>query len=113
MGPGPRPDPGSALSLSPTILTAAIRDLHEAAKWYETQSEGLGRDLVQQVEQAIDSACLMPLRFPEVHRGIRRVLVKRFPFGVYFRYEEESNALIVFAIMHLRRDPKRWQERES
>ena len=99
------------MSVSPTIRTGAIRDLHESAKWYESQSEGLGRDFVERVDQAIDAACLMPLRFPVIHRDLRRVLVKRYPFGVYFRYEVESNELVVFAIMHLHRDPKRWQER--
>lgn len=72
------------MSLTPTIRTAAIRDLHESAKWYEEQSEGLGREFVEEVNLAIDAACLKPLRFPDMHRGIRRVLVKRFPFGVYF-----------------------------
>jgi hypothetical protein len=27
----------------------------------------------------------MPLQFPEVGQGVRRALLRRFPYGVYFR----------------------------
>ncbi|MFK7790752.1 MAG: type II toxin-antitoxin system RelE/ParE family toxin [Phycisphaeraceae bacterium] len=101
------------MSASLVIRSQAVQDLHDAAKWYESQSDGLGREFVSQVDLAMNSACLMPLRFPEVHDGIRRTLVKRFPYGVYFRCETETNRVIVFAIMHLHRDPKRWQTRNE
>ena len=101
------------MSATPAIRASAIRDLHQAAKWYEAESEGLGEAFVQEVDQAITAACLMPLRFPKLHRDIRRSLVKRFPFGVYFRHDAESDELIVLAIMHLRRAPKRWRVREE
>lgn len=87
-----------------------MRDLHEAAAWYEAEVKGLGRDFVRAVDEAINAAAQLPMRFPDVHRGVRRVLVKRFPYGVYFRVEQEQ--LIVFAIMHLHRDPARWQQRD-
>jgi len=87
-----------------------MRDLHEASAWYEAEVEGLGRDFVRAVDEAIHAAAQLSMRFPDVHRGVRRVLVKRFPYGVYFRVEQEQ--LIVFAIMHLHRDPGRWQQRD-
>ena len=52
-----------------------------------------------------DNPCLYPM----VHRDIRRVLIRRFPFGIYYRTGEE--AIVVIAIMHGSRHPKRWQKR--
>ncbi|MBL0716858.1 MAG: hypothetical protein JJV89_02305 [Desulfosarcina sp.] len=44
-----------------------------------------------------------------VHRHTRRARIHRFPFGIYYRIEEES--LVVVAVMHGSRHPKRWQQR--
>jgi len=35
--------------------------------------------------------------------------VQRFPYGVL--YQARADGVLVLAIMHLRRDPKVWQER--
>lgn len=47
--------------------------------------------------------------FPLVHKDVRRALIKRFPYGIYFF--DEGASLIVIAIYHAKRNPKRWQER--
>jgi hypothetical protein len=39
----------------------------------------------------------------------RRCLTDRFPFGVL--YQVRSDCILVGAIMHLKRDPTRWQQR--
>jgi plasmid stabilization system protein ParE len=44
-----------------------------------------------------------------VYRDIRRALLKRFPFGIFFRLR--SNRIRIVAVMHLSRDPKRWRQR--
>jgi hypothetical protein len=43
-----------------------------------------------------------------VHGEVRRLVVRRFPYAVYFR--EVGDELLVLAI-HGRQDPRRWQAR--
>jgi plasmid stabilization system protein ParE len=50
-----------------------------------------------------------PELFPVLSRDVRRVLVNRFPYGIYYRIESEE--IIVFAVMHAARDPRVWQTR--
>jgi plasmid stabilization system protein ParE len=50
-----------------------------------------------------------PRRYQIAHRDLRRVLLARFPYCVYFR--EFPEVIIVIACMHGRRDPERWQNR--
>ena len=50
-----------------------------------------------------------PLQFPEVERGIRRAVIRRFPYAAYFIVDPERIAVI--AIFHHRPDPARWQTR--
>ncbi|WP_341731507.1 hypothetical protein [Microcoleus sp. EPA2] len=46
---------------------------------------------------------------PVVYRDVRRSVVRRFPYTVYYRIV--SSRVIVTAIFHSRRDPKAWQVR--
>jgi len=50
-----------------------------------------------------------PLRYPLVRRNARRALMTRFPFGVYFRSGETR--IVVMAVMHGSRHPRRRQSR--
>jgi plasmid stabilization system protein ParE len=50
-----------------------------------------------------------PLTYPVVHRNTRRVLMTRFPFGVYFRVEQSQ--IVVVAVVHGSRHPRHWQSR--
>jgi toxin ParE1/3/4 len=50
-----------------------------------------------------------PTAFPVVHRDVRRCLLGRFPYALYFRLL--PNELRVIACTHLRRHARRWQRR--
>lgn len=56
-----------------------------------------------------------PQRFPRVHEEpdfvIRRARLKRFPYGLYFVWNEARAATRVIACMHAQRDPRRWLRR--
>jgi plasmid stabilization system protein ParE len=92
-----------------TIRPEAEADLLEAFHWYEQRRFGLGQSLLLSVEAALTSIQEHPLLFPAVHRNVRRALIRRFPFGVYYLVEGEN--VVVLAIFHASRDPKGWQTR--
>lgn len=96
---------GLPLSVGPQ----AERETQEAARWYDSQSAGLGEAFLDVVQQTLDAIVENPLRFPLVHRDIRRALLKRFPYGIFFRLRPDR--IKVVAIVHLSRDPSRWQRR--
>ena len=51
---------------------------------------------------------LNPQSFPLIHGQIRRVVLSRFPYAVYFR--EQGTEILVIAL-HGRQDPQRWKQR--
>jgi plasmid stabilization system protein ParE len=97
------------LSLQLVIRPAAESDVAEAYEWYEERRQGLGDDLLLSVEATLAAICERPASFPIVHQDIRRALIRRFPFGVF--YILDKTKLIVLAVFHARRDPKQWQSR--
>jgi len=77
---------------------------------YEEQQPGLGARFAGAIGEAIQRIVSNPSAFPVVHDEIRRAVVRRFPFGIYFRIHAED--LVVLAVMHGRRHPRRWQSRQ-
>ena len=71
---------------------------------------GLGDDLLFQFDATLSTIAEFPEAYQEIHCHIRRALIRRFPYGVYYIIEEER--IVVMAFFHVRRDPKYWQERE-
>ena len=93
------------------VRPAAEADIVEAALWYEQRSPGLGPEFLRAVDVSLAEIARMPERYPVIHRELRRALLPRFPYGIYFL--AMPDAVIVVACIHARRDPRRWQERSA
>ncbi len=91
------------------IRQEAEQDLDEAAHWYERQQEGLGGAFLDEVLEAFDRIRENPLVYPVLHRAIRRALLHRFPFGVFYQIEDDR--IVVLAVMHGSRHPNAWKQR--
>lgn len=89
----------------------AERDLADAAAWYEEQRPGLGRQFLDETQVVLSSIAESPLAYGVVHRTVRRALLRRFPFGVF--YCAELSRIVVIGILHGSRDPKVWQGRPT
>jgi plasmid stabilization system protein ParE len=87
----------------------AQTEFDRAALWYEEQRLGLGTEFVVEIDRAIRSAAEHPERYPVMHRDLRCVRVRRFPYSVFYRIERPR--VVVLALIHARRDPAVWQQR--
>ena len=85
------------------FLTPASDELVQAIQYYEDQRIGLGREFLLEVEQVVDLIISFPSSWPIYTGNIRRALVKRFPFGLFYRVNQKE--IVVAAVMDLRRDP--------
>ena len=84
----------------------AKADIRRAAKWYERQREGLGREFVAEVDAAFARIEANPEDYGVVHREIRHAILRRFPYGVFYRIRAAK--ISVFAVVHLKRDDIPW-----
>ncbi len=97
------------MTLSVHLRPEAEQDIEEAASWYENQSNGLGNKFLDEIVATLDRLALLPSLYPIIHRNTQRALTHRFPFGIYYRVENEQ--IVVFAVMHGSRNPARWKKR--
>jgi plasmid stabilization system protein ParE len=73
--------------------------------WYDRQRQGLGREFREAVDQANARIAENPLEYPERYRGARRILLRRFPYVLWYRPLE--NFVVVLACVHGKRVPAR------
>ena len=91
------------------VRAAAAADIEDAFLWYQTKRFGLGDEFREALRSALNLVAKSPQHFQVIHRGTRRALLKRFPYGIF--YKEFSEVIVVVACMHCRRNPNRWQSR--
>jgi plasmid stabilization system protein ParE len=106
-----RPDTGYAADPVATLwlLAEALADIEAARVWYELQRPGLGDEFLDAIDGAFDCVQSFPVAYPLDYRGARRFLVERFPYGLYYRIDEDDT--IVVACLHAARDPVRTRRR--
>ena len=95
----------------PVIVRAeAEADLAEAYQWYEQQVRDLGGEFLLCADAVMASIERNPQLYPVVYKGIiRRALMRRFPYGVFFVEGERSVSVI--AVAHVKRSPRVWEDR--
>jgi toxin ParE1/3/4 len=91
------------------ISPEAELDLEDAYKWYESQVNQLGSEFIRVVDKNLTSIQQNPLAYPIIYRNVRRKLLPRFPYGLF--YIIQDNIIFVLACFHVKRDPQQWKRR--
>jgi plasmid stabilization system protein ParE len=94
-----------------SIHPEARRELLEAIDYYNDIEPGLGASFLAEIESAISLVEEHPALWVEIASGIRRCLVRRFPYAVL--YSAEAGRIFILAFMHTRRKPGYWSSRRQ
>lgn len=92
-----------------SIRPEAEIEIEEAYHWYEEQRDGLGSDFLLCVEEGLEKIRKTPDMYPIVHRNVRRLLIRRFPYGIFYTIRQD--VLTILAVFHGHHDPKHWKFR--
>jgi toxin ParE1/3/4 len=87
----------------------AETELDYATAYYESCREGLGIEFAEEVYRAVSLATDFPEAGSPCSKSTRRLLIRRFPFGVIYRVKGQM--LQVIAVADLRRRPGYWRDR--
>lgn len=96
------------------IHAAAAEEAGEAAAWYERERPGLGAEFESAIDAALDvlEQIVVPLTSLSGvvgSRGVKRLLLRRFPYSVIVR--EVDEVIFVIAYAHHARRPGYWRKR--
>lgn len=89
------------------LTLEAEADLGEVLAWYTERGAALGLEFLASVADVLRRIEALPRSAPEVHRGIRRALLHRFPYCVFYLLESEGP--VVLGCFHASQDPSAWR----
>ncbi len=97
------------MTFTSIIRSDAQREITETFQWYENHSVGLGAEFLRAVDVAIASVERFSSAFPKVEGETRRVLLRRFPYALFYIVHEEIIAIT--GCYHQKRNPEVWQSK--
>lgn len=87
----------------------AERDIQSAFEWYEAQQRGLGEEFLVALRDRLEAVRDYPESCAIVYRDVRRAVVSRFPYLVF--YVVQPTRVAVLAVLRHSRNPARWPRR--
>jgi len=91
------------------VRPEASAHIAEAFSWYQAQRDDLGWELKAELDAAFRLVQQAPEAGPVAYRGLRRMLLNRFPYAVYYTLTPEL--IEIRALIHNRRHPRHWRSR--
>ncbi len=86
------------------FLLSADIDIQQAYEYYENYQAGRGELFLRHLDAAVTHLRLFPKIAPVFHGNYRRLLVPRYPYGIF--YTLESPRIIVVAVTHFQQNPR-------
>ena len=87
----------------------AGEEVIRAAEFYEKQVPSLGGQFLDAIEEAVTRIIESPKRWRILEKDVRRFLLPRFPFAIYYR--APGDHIRILAVKHHSRHPDCWRAR--
>ncbi len=92
------------MSVTLTILKIALDDLENALNWYESQSEGLEQRFSKDMNERLAFIKTYPEASPIRIKTFRGAQLKKFPYTIYYDFDEGQNLVRVVSVLHNKRN---------
>lgn len=86
------------------ITENALVDISKAVQWYEEKQVNLGVTFFDTVEEHLERLKTDTVDYKIIEGEVRRLLISKFPYIVYYKREAEENAIVVLGVLHDRQD---------
>jgi hypothetical protein len=83
------------------IKPIVFLDAEEAVVYYEKQITGLGKRFYQRFLQSLDDIQSKPFTYSFVKEPVRRCMVIKFPYKIYYIVSEET--IFILGVSHTKR----------
>ena len=95
------------MTFSLLVKDKAEEDISEIFAWYEKQQKGLGVSFLDELDQVFSQLKRYPKSFAVRYRKVRMAIIRRFPFGVHYKFERRK--IVVLAVLHTSSNPENWK----
>ncbi len=92
------------------IKPLAEEDIIGLCNWYDRKQNGLGGDLLNELERSVVLIQANPLQYQVRYKEVRMAKVRRFPICLHYTVAGET--IFVHAVLSTYRNPRIWKERK-
>lgn len=85
----------------------ALEEYLGAVSYYADSSSTLAESFIKSFEAGVEEIGIYPEAWQTIEGDVRRYLMRRFPFGIYYSIEDDR--IMIYAVMHMSRDPNYWK----
>lgn len=97
------------MTLTVRLTPAAERDILLAAGGYLREAPHMLASFEEEIDRSFQRITAQPRMYQVVEATVRRAMVQRFPFSVFYRIL--PGWIEVIGIFHQSRDPRDWRRR--
>lgn len=94
------------MKYSVSIYSEAEEDIDNAFVWYEQKQIGLGESFYKSINTSVTYISKNPFSCEEIYKDIRRFVIKKFPFGLYYSVNSKNKEIQIIALLHFKRSTK-------
>jgi plasmid stabilization system protein ParE len=91
--------------------SAASREVYELARFYADIDRRLGLRVLNRLSELQSALADNPRLGFRVSAVSRRILLRSFPYAVYYLVDDSEDTVWVLAVMHQSRHPGAWRDR--
>lgn len=86
------------MTIYPLLISGdAEEDIKDATAWYRSIGEGLDAEFVRALDASLWSISRNPHQFQAVYQNVRRALLRKFPYGVFYFVFEDTVVVLAFS----------------
>lgn len=90
------------------INKKAQNQIENAAIWYSIKQKGLESRFLDEIDNAV-VILRLNLFFAVRYANIRSILLKNFPFLLFYTIKYTHNTVKIIAVLHAHSNPKNWK----
>ena len=96
-------------SFSIELSDEAEFDFDKLYEFYYDGSSKVAETFLDRINLCFENIKQNPNSFPIIHKDLRKYVVKKFPFVIYYRIID--TVIQVIAVFHTSRNPEIWNDR--
>jgi len=85
----------------------ASEEFEKDYEWYEGEHEGLGERFAEAIQSKIEKILENPYHYKVTRKKQHEAVVEIFPYVILYVVNERAKEILIAAIFHTSRDPKK------
>jgi plasmid stabilization system protein ParE len=85
------------------ISKLAFLEIEDAKEYYNLQKSTLGDTFKDDVKKSIENIKQFPTLYPNITNNIKRCLLHRFPFSIFYAISDDT--ILILSVAHQHRKP--------